>query len=176
MPSPPGGAQPAPPSGVSPATAVAFATVGFFALVVAGFGLLSLLADAEVLSVPGLGQLPGVVAAAAAVTAFAIGAWLTVRAGRAVRAVRPSFGAVVAIVAASFLAYLAGLPVGAALSGVELGRALAADAEFATSWFAVVLASAALVAGWAAVALVRTRARRPRWPWERDDPSDRDEP
>ena len=41
-----------------------------------------------------------------------------------------------------------------------------AAGAFATSWFAVVLASTALIAGWTAVALVRTRAGRPRWPWE----------
>ena len=50
--------------------------------------------------------------------------------------------------------------------GIDLARAIAAAGAFATSWFAVVLASAALIAGWTAVALVRTRAGRPRWPWE----------
>jgi prolipoprotein diacylglyceryltransferase len=59
--------------------------------------------------------------------------------------------------------------VGAALTGVDLARAIAAAGGFATSWFAVLLASVALVAAWTAVALVRTRAGRPRWPWERDE-------
>ncbi len=51
----------------------------------------------------------------------------------------------------------------------DAARTAAAIGGFATSWFAVVLASAALVAGWVAVALVRTGADRPRWPWERDE-------
>ena len=50
-----------PQRGVSPPVAVAFAVVGFFALLIAGFGLLSLLSDAEVIPVPGLGQLPGAI-------------------------------------------------------------------------------------------------------------------
>lgn len=37
--------------------------------------------------------------------------------------------------------------------GIDLARAIAAASAFATSWFAVVLASAALIAGWTAVAL-----------------------
>jgi hypothetical protein len=53
--------------------AVVFATVGFFALLVAGFGLLSLATDAEVLPVAGLGPAPGIVGTAAAVVAFAAG-------------------------------------------------------------------------------------------------------
>lgn len=149
---------------VSPPVAVAFAVVGFFALLVAGFGLLSLLSDAEVLAVAGLGQTPGIVGAAAAVAAFGASAWFVVRRRH------PSFWSVVVIALATFLAYLGGVLLGAVFAGTDAARAVAADGAFSTSWFAVVLAAAALVAGWTAVALVRTRAGRPRWPWE--DPAD----
>lgn len=148
---------------VSPPVAVAFATVGFFALLVAGFGLLSLLTDAEVLPVAGLGQLPGVGGATLAVVVFAATTWL------AIRRPHPSYGAVAPIVVATFLAYLLGVAAGAVFAGIGAASAVAAVGGFATSWFAVVLASTAFVAGWAAVALVRTRASRPRWPWERGD-------
>lgn len=151
---------------LSPALAVAFTTVGFFALVVAGFGMLSLLTDDEVLDVPGLGQLPGVVATAFAVAAYAL---LT---GIVVAPPRPAFALSFAVVAPVFLAYLAGLVVGAMIAGVDLARAVGAVGGFATSWFAALLASAALVCAWAAIALVRTRAERPRWPWEDDEESD----
>lgn len=147
---------------VSPPLAVMFGAVGFFALVVAGFGLTSLSTGAEVLPVSGLGQVPGVVAVTLSVAAFAATLW------SAVRAPHPSFWGVTIIAAASFLAYLAGVLAGAVLSGVELARTIGAIGGFATSWFAVVLASAALIAGWAGIALVRTRASRPRWPWEND--------
>ena len=145
---------------VSPPVAAAFATVLFFALVVAGFGLLSLREGAEVIGVPGLGQAPGVIAMIAAVLAFATGELPVVRRPR------PTYPATVGVVAGTFLAYTAGIVVGAVLSGAEPARAAAAAGGFVTSWFAVALASAALVCGWGAVALVRTRAQRPRWPWE----------
>ena len=149
-------------SGVSPGVAVVFGGVGYLALLIAGFGLLSLLSDAEVLAVPGLGQAPGALGVAASVAGF------TITTVVALRRPRPSYGAAALIVVTAFLAYLAGLLAGAVFAGVDAARAVAALGGFATSWFAVVLAAAALVAGWSAVALVRTRAARPRWPWEDD--------
>ncbi|QOC26471.1 hypothetical protein IC744_09060 [Microbacterium hominis] len=149
--------------GVAPPIATAFAVVGFFALLIAGFGMLSLFSGAEVLPVTGLGQLPGVGGAVLALAAFASTTWL------AVRPARPRYVAVLTVVVATFLAYLLGVLVGAVLGGTDAARTAAAIGGFATSWFAVVLASAALVAGWVAVALVRTSADRPRWPWEGDE-------
>jgi hypothetical protein len=73
------------------------------------------------------------------------------------------------VTVATVLAYLVGVLAGGVLSGVDGARIVAAVGAFATSWFAVVLAAAALVGGWGAIALVRTAAERPRWPWERDD-------
>ena len=69
---------------------------------------------------------------------------------------------------------------GARVSGRRLVRALLAEAELGTaasaawgvllSWFEVVIAVAAFVCAWAGIALTRTHASRPRWPWE--DPFD----
>lgn len=150
-----------PPAGrVSPRAALAFTTTGFVALVIAGFGVTSLLTDTEVVAVPNLGFLPGACGVAAATLAFAALTWL------AVRLTRPQYTAVIAITASVFIGYLAGLWVGALLSGAGLGPATAAVGSFATGGFALVLLAAAAVCGWAAIALVRTRAGRPRWPWE----------
>lgn len=151
-----------PSPAVAPPVAVAFAVIGFFALLVGGFGMLSLLSGAEVLAVAGLGPVPGVLAVVAAVLVFALGAWLSVRR-------RAGYASVPVVAIATFLAYLAGIVVGGLVAGVDAARTVAAAGSFATSWFAAVLGAAALVGGWAAVALVRTRASRPRWPWERDD-------
>ncbi len=148
---------------VTPPAALAFATVGFVALVIAGFGLTSLFAGEEVIGVPGLGPLPGVLGLALATVAFAAVCWL------AVRVRHPSYRGTVAVTAATFVAYLAGVWVGAVVSGVNVARATAAAGGFAISGFALVLLGAAFVCAWAAVALVRTRSRRPRWPWERAD-------
>lgn len=149
--------------GLTPPVATAFAVVGFFALLIGGFGMLSLVTGAEVLPVPGLGQLPGIVGGTFAVGAFVVSTWF------AVRPQRTRYGSALIVTVATFLAYLCGVLVGGVLSGVDGVRIVAAVGGFATSWFAVVLAAAALVGGWGAIALVRTAAERPRWPWERDE-------
>ena len=145
---------------VSPPVAVAFSVLGFFALLIAGFGMLSLLSGSEVLSVAGLGPLPGILGVGFAVAAFAISVWSVVRRPA------PTYGGVPFVVIAAFLGFLAGLLVGGVVAGTDAARVASAAGGFATSWFAVVLASVALVCGWSAVALVRTHASRPRWPWE----------
>jgi hypothetical protein len=157
--------SPAPGSSgaVRPLAALAYATVGFVALVIAGFGMTSLLLDADVIAVPGLGAAPGALGVALATLSFAGVVWATVRTAR------PSYGGSALAAVAAFLGYLAGVWFGALLAGVDLARATAAAGGFATSVFALVLLGAAFVSGWVAVALVRTRAHRPRWPWERDD-------
>ncbi len=149
--------------GVSPPVALAFATVGFFALVIAGFGMVSLLTGAEVVDAGDLGQLPGILGTVIAVGGFVLSL------GRALRRARPTFVAVVAIVAASLAGYVVGLLLGALLAGADPARALGVARTFAASWFALLLAAAALVAGWGGIGLVRTRAGRPRWPWEDPD-------
>lgn len=150
-------------SGVRPGMAVLLATVGFFALLVGGFGILSLLLDADVISTPGIGLLAGALAAAAAVAGFALVLW------RATRAPRPSYSAAGLATLVAVVAYLALLWIGALVQGAGLALATAAVGGFVTSWFVVLLAGCAFVAGWCGVALVRTEARRPRWPWERDE-------
>jgi len=152
-----------PGRGVAPPVAVVFATIGFIALGICGLGLLSLLLDAEVIATPGLGQLPGVVGFGLATVAVFVALWVVLHRAR------PSYTAALLVASAALLAYLLGMLAGAVLVGGDAARAVAAAGGFLTSWFAFVLAAAAFVAGWAGVALVRTRAGRPRWPWEGDD-------
>ncbi|MFT4281962.1 DUF6121 family protein [Microbacterium sp.] len=148
---------------VSPPLAVALTTVGFFALVIAAFGVTSLLADAEVVSVPGLGSLPGALAVIVAGVSFAV---LT---ALATRVARPTYRSTIACIVSVFVAYVAGLWLGALITGADLARAGAAVGGFVTSPFFPVLVAATFVCAWTAVALVRTRARRPRWRWEHDE-------
>jgi len=152
-----------PQPGVRPRVAVALTTVGFVAVVIAGYGLLSLLLEQEVIATPGLGALPGALALAAATVAY------VVTVGLALRLPRPHYRATATTVVAVLIADLLGLWLGAIISGVDAARATAAAASFVLSWFSVMLAAAAFVSAWCAVALVRTRASRPRWPWERDE-------
>ena len=78
----------------------------------------------------------------------------------------PSFWGAAWTTAATFIAYLLGLWLGAVTTGADLAVATAVAGRIATTWFGVVVAGAALIASWGGIALVRTRAQRPRWPWE----------
>lgn len=153
--------DPHPP--VRPSAALAFATAGFAALLIAGLGMTSLLMDAEVIGVEGLGAVPGAAGFTGAVALFAAVVWA------AVRAARPSYGSAAVAAPAALIGYVGGVWLGAVLTGVDVARASAAAGGFATSAFALVLLLVAFAAGWVGVALVRTRAQRPRWPWEGED-------
>lgn len=149
---------------VRPLVALGLATAGFVALLIAGLGVTSLLLDAEVIGVPGLGQFPGILATALAVAGFAgsLALWLRRR--------HPSYLGALVCGAVPYLAYVLGVWFGAVVAGADLAAAAAAAGAVAASWFGVVIAGAGFVSGWGGIALVRTRARRPRWPWE--DPFD----
>lgn len=155
-----------PGGGVAPPVAAALSTAGFAALAIAGLGVTSVLLDVEVIAVPGLGNVPGAVAMVCSIGG--VGAVLAT----VLRRPRPSYAAAGTTAVVALLAYLVGLVLGAIVTGVDPARAVSAAGAFALSWFALVLVGAALVAGWGAVALVRTGADRPRWPWEHTDPDD----
>lgn len=152
-----------PGRGVPPRMGLGFATIGFVALAVCGLGLTSLALGAEVLATPGLGQIPGVLGMVLATAMFALTMWA------ALRRTHPVYRASVTVTVATLLAHLVGVWLGAVFSGADPARATAAVGGFVTSWFVVVLGVAAFVSSWSGIALVRTRAQRPRWPWERDD-------
>lgn len=157
------GAQEPPREPVAPAVALVFTLVGFIALIIAGLGVVSLVTNEDVIATEGLGQLPGVLGIAAAAAAFALVVWI------ALRRTRPSFWNALWAGIASFLSYLLGVAIGVLLTGADPAVAAGVAGRLATSLFGVIVLLAALVAAWSAIALVRTSARRPRWPWEGDD-------
>ncbi|WP_374976984.1 hypothetical protein ACEYYH_03915 [Microbacterium trichothecenolyticum] len=156
--------SPGPSQGpVRPPVALAFATMGFVALLIFGLGMTSLVTGAAVIATPGLGQAPGITGVVCATLAFAGGLWAAIaRAGTR----HPSYWGAAWTTAATFLAYLGGVWFGAVFTGADLGAATAVVGRLATTWFGVAVAAAAFVSSWSGIALVRTRARRPRWPWE----------
>ncbi len=145
---------------VRPLVALAFTTAAFIALLIFGLGMLSLALGEDVIEAPGLGQIPGILAVALSTAAFAGSLWA------AVRMPSPSFWGAAWTTAATFIGYLVGMWFGAVATGADLAVATAVAGRIATTWFGVVVAGAALVASWGGIALVRTRAQRPRWPWE----------
>ncbi|WP_442574696.1 hypothetical protein ACSBPH_12705 [Microbacterium sp. F51-2R] len=149
---------------VRPLVALGLVTAAFGALVICGLGVTSLLLDQDVIAVPGLGQVPGVIGTIFAIGAFALVVWL------AIRRPQPSYWSAALAAVVTLLAYPLGVWFGAVVTGADLAAAAGAAGAVVTSWFGLVIALAAFACAWAAVALVRTNARRPRWPWE--DPDD----
>ncbi|WP_308123044.1 hypothetical protein [Microbacterium marinilacus] len=132
------------------------------ALTIFGTGLLSLSTDRDVIATPGLGSVPGPLAAGVSAIAFAATLWPVLRG-------RPRYTSVIGVVLAVVLAHLVALWVLALVFGADLALATAAVGDVATSWTVAVFAGSAAVAAWVAVAVRRTAAHRPRWPWERDE-------
>lgn len=151
------------PAGVSAVLATAMTTIGFFAIAVFGLGVLSIVTDAEIIDVPEAGQAPGIVGMIIAVAMFAVVLYL------AVRIAHPKFRSVWAISVATAFAHLIAAGVGALVVTGDFVNALAVMGALITGGASLVILVTAAIAGWAGVALRRTRAKRPRWPWERDD-------
>ncbi|MDQ1205638.1 hypothetical protein [Microbacterium sp. SORGH_AS_0862] len=148
---------------VPPAVAIALTLAGFFALVIAAFGMVSLLADVEVVPVAGVGQAPGIVGVLLACGVYAAGTALVLRPGN------PAYTGALFIAVAVWFVYSLSAGVVGAVASEDVAVGLSLMARLLTGWQGGVVGIAAAVAAWCAIALVRTRAGRPRWPWEGRD-------
>jgi len=142
---------------------VVLATISFFALAVFGLGALSVATDTDIISTPDLGQAPGVVGMLAAVVAFAVLLWVTLRTRR------PSFVSTITIALVTVLAHLAVVWFAVLLGTSDIVIATAVAGDLVRGGVSAVLLVAALIAAWGGIALRRTRAEHPRWPWERGE-------
>lgn len=139
------------------------ATISFFALAVFGLGALSVATDTDIISTPDLGQTPGVAGMLAAVISFASLLWATLRRRR------PSFVSTITVALVAVLAHLAVVWFAVLLGTSDIVIATAVAGDLVRGGVSAVLLAAALVAAWGGIALRRTRAEHPRWPWERDE-------
>jgi len=151
------------PEGVSAFLSGVVGTVCFGAFGILGLGMLSFFADVDIISVEGLTLWPGVVSMAVAIAVFAC------LLAPVLRRRLPSFGAVVLVALATALAHLAAVWLSAMVGGAGLAHASAAASQIVVRGSSVVIIVTALIAGWIAVALRRSRSGTPRWPWERDE-------
>ena len=158
------GAAPADP--VRPLVALAFATATFIALLIFGLGMVSLAARRG--RHRGARPRPG--ARRRSPRSLATARVRAARCGSAVRLprIRRSGARPVTTAAACYLAYLVGVWFGArgrpARTSPSRPRSPGASRRRGSGWswpLAALRASA-----WGGIALVRTRAQRPRWPWE----------
>ncbi|KKX98393.1 hypothetical protein AAY78_08030 [Microbacterium sp. Ag1] len=150
-------------AGVSAILAVVLATIGFFALAVFGLGAVSVATDTDIIAVPNLGQVPGVAGMIAAVVSFALVLWSTLRRSQ------PSYVATVAIALTAGLAHLVVVWLAVLIGDGDLVLATAVAGDLVRGGASAVIVLAALIAGWGGIALRRTRAEHPRWPWEREE-------
>ncbi|MDQ4214185.1 hypothetical protein [Microbacterium capsulatum] len=135
----------------------------FFSLAIMGLGVLSLYTDQDIISVPRLGQLPGIVGMGLAVIVFALVLW------RVLAELHPSFVASVFLALSAAIVHLGGVWGTAVAEGSGAVRATAAAGHLVLGGASAVIVLAALVAAWIGIALRRTAARAPRWPWEKDE-------
>ncbi|MGM7671447.1 hypothetical protein [Microbacterium sp. A93] len=140
-------------------------TIGFFALAVFGLGALSIATDTDIIAIPGVGQAPGIVGMVIAVAVFAGILWL------AVRIKHPRFRSVWTISITTALVHLLAVGLVAAIATGEFVTAMAVMGGLITGGASLVILVVAAVASWAGVALRRTKAKHPQWPWEREDPN-----
>jgi len=141
---------------------VALASISFFALAVFGLGALSVATDTDIIAVPDLGQAPGVIGMAVAVVVFALMLWSTLRRRR------PSYVATIAIALLAALAHLVAVWITVLIGSSNLVIATAVAGDLVRGGASAVLVGVGLIAAWGGIALRRTRAEHPRWPWENE--------
>ncbi|MDQ1123364.1 hypothetical protein [Microbacterium trichothecenolyticum] len=137
------------PAGVTPPVAVVLAAVSFLALSIAALGVVSLVLDADVIPVRGLGAIPGVIGQVVAVSVFAGVLWW------GLRAEPPGYLTAVPCAIGAFVGEIVGLVVGSVVTGADPTRGLAAAESIALGFPGAVIAAAGLVAGAFGVLLVR---------------------
>jgi len=140
---------------------VVLATISYFALVVFGLGALSVATDTDIIAVPDLGQGPGVIGMVVAVLLFALMLWSTLRRSR------PSYVATIAIALLAALGHLVAVWL-VVLTGPGIVIATAVVGDLVRGGASAILVVAGLIAAWGGIALRRTRAEHPRWPWENE--------
>lgn len=150
------------PTGVSAVLALAMAVISFFALAVLALAILSTTTATEIIAVPGLGPVPGVLGMAAGVLAFALGL------AAALRRPRASFRSVPVIALWAAFAHLAVVWIAAAAASGDVIAATVVAGDLVRQGPSLVIVLTAAVAAWGGIALRRTRAQQPRWPWEHD--------
>lgn len=154
------------PAGVSAVLAVVLATISCFALTIFGLGMLSVLTDRDIIAVPGLGPVPGVAGMVVAMGAFAA------TLGGALKRGRPSFVSVPVIGLSTALAHLIAVWMTVLMGAGDFVVATVVAGDLIRGGASLVLLAAASIAGWGGIALRRTRAQHPQWPWEPEDPDD----
>ena len=144
----------------------AFAAALYLAVVVFAYGFVSLLTDAEVIPSADAGLLVGPAIVGAAVLA------LLLHLARALRSPRNILGVVLLAAAWTWGAAVVMAVIGYVLATGTALAALLFGLGFGVSWFGLLIPALAALIAWFAASVAQAQAggaRRPRWPWERDE-------
>ncbi|WP_136708463.1 DUF6121 family protein [Agromyces sp. H66] len=143
-----------------------FATALYLALVVAAYGFVSLLTDADVISSEDAGRLVGPAIVGASVLAVLL------HLGRALRhPERVLAGTLLAAVWAWVAAVVVAI-VGYAIATGTVLASLIFGLGFGVGWFGLLIPVLAAIVAWLALLVAGAQSggiERPRWPWERDE-------
>ncbi len=151
---------------MSAPVALVLATIAFFAVAILGLGILSYFSGREIVETPGLGHAPGVWGMLAALVTFSGTLWTTLHPER------PAYGPIVLTALATPLAHVFAFWGAVFVSGAGFVVATTVAGDLVRGGPSAVLMLVAGVVAWGGVALRRTRARSPRWRWERESEDD----
>lgn len=148
-----------------------FGLVTYVALTIASFGLISLVADRDVIDALNSGVLlgPSMIAAATLLTCVL---WVTIATRVPPENVKVSLGASIGVGFAAYFAYVMSGALLYMFSTGELFSLAIFMAEQMVSAFALIEGAIALVLTALYLAILSRKARGstpPRWPWEKDD-------
>jgi hypothetical protein len=153
------------------ATVAVFATGLFLALIIAAFGMISLLAGVDVIADPHAGQLVGPVAVAGA-TALLIGCLLAIALRVPEERQRIAPLTALAIAVGAYLAYALVGAIAYFFAGADAVAALLFLGDQLTGPFGIAVAVIAFVITVLFMLVLASRIAdrgRPRWPWENHD-------
>lgn len=148
------------PAGVSAVTALTVGWVSYAALAILALGMVSYFANVDVIPAEGVYRWAGIVGMLVSIGAFAG------MLGPVLRAPRPSFTSALLVALVAALLHLAAIWVSALIGGGGVAGSTAVASTLILQGGSLSLLLAAFVAAWVAIALRRTRAGRPHWPWE----------
>ncbi|MDF2574200.1 MAG: hypothetical protein K0S05_1112 [Agromyces sp.] len=143
-----------------------FATALYLALVVAAYGFVSLLTNAEVISSADAGRLVGPAIVGASALA------LLLHLGRALRTPQRVLAPTVLAAAFAWGAAVVVAIIGYAIATGTVLASLIFGLGFGIGWFGLLIPVLAALVAWLALLVAGAQSGgidRPRWPWERDE-------
>lgn len=151
------------PEKLSSPLLVALASIVYLAMLVAGLGVASAITDEDIISTPGVSIVAAYAAAAAAIAAFAL-----LLVGPVSREKSSYWSAASTAIGCAGI-YTIALAIGVFVSSADLSLMGSVLSEVLVGWVVPVVLGSAFVVAWGTIAMRRTEAKPPHWPWEDEE-------